>query len=278
MPDPPVPSTAYWTQKLILIIAPILEHLAQKRTGHGNTKLILDYRGLEHHWYGPWICALVLLCEADPTMIPCPQRWVSSSVFNDEDEEIKRWLISDFTILRVKKNPRQPAEGPPRRSARLQCHPPAQEQVQDDNARPAPRRLLRVLQKVAALVEVKCPPIGDTHERIIIALQEARLTLAEQAKILFSKKNQLRKKKRMVIGIFAAGNFWSWQRLTPDNIGVKPLSTNQDPTWGPDVPQIPEIPEWDYYELGTPESDIAMREVRDAMRMLPGSTVFNSQR
>lgn len=281
MPDP-LSNTDMWTQKLTLIMNPILQYIAKKQGEQHLAGFLTEFRGNEHYWYGAWICALVLLCEDDPTLIPCPQRAVSSS-FDDEDNVAKkRSLIPDFTLLRVKGLRQKPPDIPTRRSGRLgQADQPRmdnQEQHRDQRVNADVPRLC-VIQKVAALMEIKCPPISNSNASILRGLQEAHHDLTAQVLLFFSKKSLARKKKD-VIGIFATGDYWSYRLFTEDNTGRRPMSKNQDPTWRPPLPQARtrDYQDWVYFKLGTPQSDAAMKEMRKAICGLPGSSRFNPRR
>ncbi|KAL5520848.1 hypothetical protein ACEPAF_2851 [Sanghuangporus sanghuang] len=138
-----------------------------------------------------------------------------STVHNNDDKLVKRWLIPDFTVQRTAET------GLLRRSNRTK-------NVSRSHFTPRGR----ISQKTVALLEIKPFPDEMNDETISNDLSAARSQLMRQIDRLFAKKTW-KKKKKVVVGIWAAGDYWSWRIFKPDDLGIKPASKNLDATYRP---------------------------------------------
>ncbi|KAL5514647.1 hypothetical protein ACEPAG_1963 [Sanghuangporus baumii] len=97
--------TDNWKRKIELMAIPVISYVQGKQRGQRNQKgrghKKWFERGYEYYWYSPWNCVLISICDSTRTLVPCPQRSISGTVFDNDENPIDRRLIPDFTIRRV---------------------------------------------------------------------------------------------------------------------------------------------------------------------------------
>lgn len=136
-----------------------------------------------------------------------------------------------------------------------------------------------IFQKVGAFVEIK-PATDDRSDAAIRrGLTNACQSLMEQISLFFVKKGDNNKKDLAVVGIYAAGHYWSWDIFTPENTwSAKPVSVHKDGTYRPDKEEISKlsfpIVTRPYFMLGHRQSNAEMEKVTKAIYKLPGSEPF----
>ncbi|KAL5497806.1 hypothetical protein ACEPAH_2737 [Sanghuangporus vaninii] len=216
--------TDNWNHKVELVSYPTISYIQRMRENQRKKSKKAKksrkekedaFRGLEHYWYSTWNCVLVALFGPTKTLIPCPQPYVSSAVHNNDEKLIKRWLIPDFTVQRIAET------SPLRRSKRTQK---------------LPRRHFnpegRISQKTVALFEIKPFPDETSDMTICNDLAGACSQLMRQIEHLFTKRSW-KNKEKVVVGIWAAGDYWSWRIFKLGDLGIKPASKNIDATYRP---------------------------------------------
>ncbi|KAL5514662.1 hypothetical protein ACEPAG_1978 [Sanghuangporus baumii] len=214
-----------WKRKSELVAIPVISYVQgkqerqRKRRDEGRKERVIH--GYEHYWYSPWNCVLVAICGPTRTLIPCPQRSISGTIFDNDENPVDRRLIPDFTIRRVDEK-----TAPVRRSNRSQA---------SLRKHFSPRG--KIVQKSVAFLEIKPFPNELDDGTIFKDLVAARRDLERQIRLFFGKQNkkndEKNKKSKAVIGIWAAGDYWNWRKFTPDEPGVKPVSRNVDETFRP---------------------------------------------
>ncbi|KAL5514664.1 hypothetical protein ACEPAG_1980 [Sanghuangporus baumii] len=230
--------TDNWKRKIELVAIPVISYVQGKQRGQRNQRgkghKKGAVRGHEHHWYAPWNCVLISICGSTRTLVPSPQRSISGTVHDNDGNPVDRRLIPDFTIRRVQET------APIRRSNR--SRPSLREHFSPKG---------KILQKSVAFLEIKPFPNEFDNNTICNGLAAARTDLNKQIRLFFSEKNKKNgrknkkngkknkkndkknKKNKVVIGIWAAGDYWNWLKFTPDVLGLKPASRNVDETYRP---------------------------------------------
>lgn len=228
------------------------------RQGAGRHGGQTDYRGLEHSWYTVWNCVLVKFCDGSPSLVPCPQRWITRECYDNDGNLTDARLVPDFALQRAFET---------RSSRRVRS-------IDSDHR-------ATIIEKIVLLFESKPTPKNPSDAAVAHALLGGRVDLVRQMSYFFAgqEKKKVKYKDRKVIGMYAAGPYWAWEVFTPDQ--AKPASKNKDATYRPDDEDEEEAPalpqDVRYFKLGTRGSENAMREMLREIYRLPGSEQFPAE-